>query len=1701
MYKNVNITKCNKKIILFHKLTGNVFSVREKCFLIAKDKIRGLIYLKKIIYNIFETLGKKTPSDKEDTMKNKIFKICVILVMIATMTMTNFIFVGNSLISYALDSNNNTNHNNIEFNVYFKNEQGEKVSNLDMIANHPENMLYVYLNVKQEGYFNGTIHLEEGANFQLVEADNQYVESVENNTIKLYNVTAGTSIEIPVKIKPIKEENYSIGLLDVESKIAIDGIYKDSSEKDKKIKASKTVTLKFVDELTQEDIVNEIAIITNKVSNIGGEEKRIVQLSWNIGTKSNSYPIKEIVANIKNPIEATTEPQIETQVALNTMTTYDSKYEKGVSEFTLKNEKTKEETITWKAEGTENIILTYIYDKDVVVNEANIQPEVKITLYNQKEIESTSQTDFKQEEKDAVIEIATTNQENEIYKGKLVAGIDRQYATKTAVKVNLAQMVNDITVQEEPSTYTVNETENIANIFYIQTAITKEQFDRILGENGVITITNQTNQVIGTIDAKTQADENGNIVIHYGDSQTQAIKIQTTAPIAEGVLEFNHVKNSKETQKQIVKEASRIHHVISYQYNQGLVNQIENNIALQNTVTESKIAVDTEQLSTVIGNHIKMKITLLSNEEKYDLFENPRFTIALPNQVENIQITNISKLYDDNNEFGDSVKYAINGNNINLVLDGKQTNYTTTVEGITLVIDAQVQVSKTAATNEEQIVMTYQNNNAVSYANNATASTPIKITAPKEITAVNSIQELSVETIGEEEKTEIMLPKGVQAKQVQAQMEIINSNVADINNVKILGDFPTDDSQNNMGIAITRGVQVTGVENAKVYYSANENATDDLTSAQNGWTEELNGVEAKNYLIILDNVAAQSSVQANYQMAIPENLEYNEMATEGYSVNATNSQTGTEMNVSATRIAMQTGVGPKVESQIHAMVGADTLKENDVVKNGEVIKYQVKVSNTGTEDATNIAVIGKVPEGTTLVEPMKYYEYTGAAYYQEKTDVKSYTATIEDLKVGESKVVEYEVRVNANVAAGTNITNETEVQYGEAKTKSTISNKVEASNVRVSVKRTTNRTYVINTGSHITYYSIIENISNTEQKNVTIQTNLSDNVEVETLTLISGMKVEHIKDGDLIDVGNTDYDVNAEETEQEENEEMEEIQRQELKYQKEINIGNISSGETKVLYYSIKAKSPGEFNISVFGKANNQMSRSNVWKDEVLQYEIKANMVTNTDSQFVQIGDEIDYTITVENTGTGGTGIITIVDEIPEDLEIQSILVDGEEQDVSEDSNKVSIYAIIEEKSKSVITIKTSVDYHENTETKTITNSAIIEDEVGDKLTNTSEITHIIKGETPEEDENGDNNNSNNTTTNNTQNPTQNSTQENYMIAGVAWLDSNLDGVKNPGEPLLSDVKVKLLNVENKELVKDTNGNEISATTNSSGIYVLQNVPKGKYIAIFEYDTTKYGLTTYQVSGASEAENSNAVMNELNMNGDTRKVASTDIITVENSDISNINIGLIELKNFDLKLDKCISQILIQNSMGSTIKKYDNANMAKVELDAKRVNGSTVLIEYNIIISNIGEVDGYAKKIVDYIPNDLKFSSELNKDWYHTNGALYNASLANEKIRAGEAKTITLTLTKSMTENNTGLTTNVAEIAEDYNELGLKDSNSTPGNKAEGENDISRAEVIISIRTGGIVYVSIAVITITIGMVATFVMIKRKNKNDKDSII
>ena len=132
-------------------------------------------------------------------MKNKIFKISVVILLIMTLTMTNFIFWGSSLISYAADAIS-TNHKNIEFDAYFKDSNGQKTTTLERTADMQEISLYLAINVNTEGFFVGQVELQN-ANFNIVSSESEFVSSVSENTIHLNQLDVGTSAEIEVKVK------------------------------------------------------------------------------------------------------------------------------------------------------------------------------------------------------------------------------------------------------------------------------------------------------------------------------------------------------------------------------------------------------------------------------------------------------------------------------------------------------------------------------------------------------------------------------------------------------------------------------------------------------------------------------------------------------------------------------------------------------------------------------------------------------------------------------------------------------------------------------------------------------------------------------------------------------------------------------------------------------------------------------------------------------------------------------------------------------------------------------------------------------------------------------------------------------------------------------------------------------------------------------------------------------------------------------------------------------------------------------------------------------------------------------------------------------------------------------------------------------------------------------------------------------------
>ena len=191
-------------------------------------------------------------------MKNKILKISVVILLIMTLTMTNFIFLGSSLISYAADTIS-TNHKNIEFDAYFKDSNGQKTTTLERTADMQEVSLYLAVNVNTEGFFVGQVTLEN-ANFNIVSSESEFVSNVSDNTIYFNQLDVGTSAEIEVKVRPIDDEVMNINMLDCQSELTLTGIYRDNTEKDIDIHATRTVNMRLVEANSNDNVKNEIEV-------------------------------------------------------------------------------------------------------------------------------------------------------------------------------------------------------------------------------------------------------------------------------------------------------------------------------------------------------------------------------------------------------------------------------------------------------------------------------------------------------------------------------------------------------------------------------------------------------------------------------------------------------------------------------------------------------------------------------------------------------------------------------------------------------------------------------------------------------------------------------------------------------------------------------------------------------------------------------------------------------------------------------------------------------------------------------------------------------------------------------------------------------------------------------------------------------------------------------------------------------------------------------------------------------------------------------------------------------------------------------------------------------------------------------------------------------------------------------------------------
>ena len=316
-------------------------------------------------------------------------------------------------------------------------------------------------------------------------------------------------------------------------------------------------------------------------------------------------------------------------------------------------------------------------------------------------------------------------------------------------------------------------------------------------------------------------------------------------------------------------------------------------------------------------------------------------------------------------------------------------------------------------------------------------------------------------------------------------------------------------------------------------------------------------------------------------------------------------------------------------------------------------------------------------------------------------------------------------------------------------------------------------------------------------------------------------------------------------------------------------------------------------------------------------------------------------------------------------------------------------------------------------------------------------------------------------------------------------------------------------NIDYKWKMYDANGEETTDPTKAVEIRTkyLENTLLNAFDSTKEIDETNPDhadvKVAFQVMEENITQEDRIIINKAQITKD--KAVDEDGNEIDIDDIDSIpdqwnegeddqDIEKIYVKYFDLALLKWVTQTIVTVDGKTTVTDtgftpYDDPEpIAKVVIDKKKLNKTTVKFVYNIIIKNEGEIAGYATEITDYIPAGLKFVAEDNPIWTKEGeNKITTRALENTLLQPGETATIEVVFTWINGSENLGLKTNIAEISEDYNDKGSKDIDSTPDNVItddydnQQEDDDDKALVILELKTGGAVsYIWLAGVTLII---------------------
>lgn len=1373
--------------------------------------------------------------------------------------------------------------------------------------------------------------------------------------------------------------------------------------------------------------------------------------------------------------------------------------------------------------------LVFVLEGSNEVTELSLELEVAVTFEDEHVLSDlVTLCEEVNLDKEEVNEYSVTSQNTSIYKGYLYANAvstkayETRYTSIEKLEINSLDNIDCFVVSEAVDSIKTKDGEVLSLLGlneYKTTSVSKKVFDEMFGTEGYMEIYSD-GQLLGRIDSESPVEDEAYVYTY--ETRVSSVEFKLNKVKSVGCLEILNNKVIKKIatfDRAQIKNFSNIEtkvevkEIAKVAKNEIVLSLAEKmvDIILEDTESRMDLLMNVDTLSASTENDVAFTVTLRTNEERYELFKNPEIQIELPSDVTEVEIVNIQLLYKNglsvdtfkvvDGEFGKKI--------IKIRLVGTQVEYTPGLlaNGTTIELTTKVKLNRMTTNKETQIEFKYTNeiNSKLAYEMEGKDSheIPIKIVSRigllRALSLNNNLTGLSSVSY-DNELGELRLEDHKANQIIKYGGTIVNNFEETLSNVQIVGYFPIKNDSEEVALedmistfdATLNSEIITSGSVTEIFYSEDKDAGKD----DDTWKKNVTDLsKIKSFKIVLSNIEMKQgeSVEFSCDIKVPDDLDNNHKGYFTYKVyydldgQTLYGHCTTKVVTDEKDISIDDIPDDEKEQVADLVVGTVVTKwqvqlsEGESVYERQVLEYTVVVTNNSEIPANNVKIKACAENANlyyfkTWIEPSYQGggDYVLGQYVEDSNNEKKYEEFwVDVLNPGDSRVFKYQVIVkDLKDCTSQMVYGKIEISGDnfESKMIETNENKIIEGDLSalVAYGATENaEDSKVFTQGPLRIKVAYTNISDKIVENVNVKIFISDEVELNVNAPIEGAEeyeksINEVIDGTII----------------------------------EITVPSMNPGETRYFDLYTVAKdfdiySQDKYaNVYVVMEYNGAQYYSNNYSRKIYQARTKVDYSWYADKNpgdVLNDGDIVRFTLNLKNSGLVDTSELNTTINIDDGFKLQKVYLTQNGSTVEIDGSTYRKYMIYEFFMDPGEEVKLVYEFVVD-ESLFVANQSIIETKVDVSSSridafSTDVIQFKIKNELIEGDvvypDPGKRplapDSSSDSDSNVDSDYGDLGVQKTYKISGRVWLDKNKDGVYTEDESGMKGIGVYAYGAGDDEIyMSNVYG---SSVTNNNGKYEIHNLPAGKYIIAFGYDVNYYTVTKYQNTKARSNENSDVINKDLY--GEKINVGVTDTIEIIDRSAENIDMGLIQINEFDMALDKYIRKTTVKNSKGTSVHEYGDENLVKLEINSKTFENSVVDIEYRFVLENEGELNGYVNKIVDYVPEGLTFNKDLNEGWsMQDDGRLVYTGLIEKSIKAGDTREISLILTAHIDDSKTKQIVNSAEILDITNDRGFQDIDSNAGNALEYEDDYGKVTLLITVSTGRIIDYSLIVISI-----------------------